>query len=62
MLLWESRGLVFDYMPRLICYPVLIVLAQTFIVNGIKIILVTVQTDYLDEGFSHQGPYLKLGS
>jgi len=62
MLLWESRALVFDYMPGLICYPVLIVLAQTYIVHGIKIILVTIQTDYLDEGFSNQGSCLKLGS
>jgi len=53
---------VFDYMQIMISYPVLIVLAQTFIVHGIKIILVTVQTDYLDEGFSNQGSYLKLGS
>jgi hypothetical protein len=62
MLLWESRGLVFIYMPILICYPVLIVLAQNYIVHGIKIILVTIQTDYLDEGFSNQGSCLKLGS
>ena len=51
-----------DYMPRLTGYPVLIVLAQTCIVHGIKIVLMTVQTDYLDEGFSKQGSRLKLGS
>jgi len=62
MLLWESRGLVFNCMPRLICYPGLIVLAHTFIVHGIKIILVTVQSDYLDEEFSNQVSCLKLGS
>jgi hypothetical protein len=62
MLLWESSSLVLDYMPRLICYPVLIVLAQTFIIHGIKIVLVTIQTDYSDEGFSKQGSSLRLGS
>jgi hypothetical protein len=42
MLMWESRGLVFDYMLRMKLYPVLTVLAQTFIVHGIKIMLVTI--------------------
>jgi len=58
----EIKGLGVRLYAKNDTLPCLIVLAQTFIVHGIKIVLVTIQTDYLDEGFSKQGSCLKLGS